>query len=310
MTMPIKAQKTGAKRPKPRSKYRYLPPRRAKRRDAEICAARRGGASLRALATQFHLSPTRVWEIVTRADRHHFANIEAPQIIADHIAAGTQALIPINAILKERKDDFGSFLMRNHRDVKTLADLKSVFEGYTLAHIERFVYKHKRLIDAINTHVGALVLPDQLAYERLARERISHVLADGGAIGDVRYIDFDPRPDAYLTISWYSKYGSSVADVTREISVSEYGIADLAYARGAEKAESDYLMSLCRTHEGPQALIDRLNAVTEYRARCAADAEEEERQARWREAKRKGLFARLAYFIKARFSQKMQHVEP
>jgi hypothetical protein len=162
----------------------------------KIFADHKQGAKVKALRVKYELSEARIRRHILKAKTDEYRGVTAPAIIAAHVAANDAANIPLNAFYGV--EDSYHWLPSQHPDIKTVGQAKGLFEEFTRQHVSSFL--GGRIADEI-AKLEALLGPvgfmtPEAFQERADRRVAAHISQD--ILGEVRYIDFDPRAASYV----------------------------------------------------------------------------------------------------------------
>jgi hypothetical protein len=226
----------------------------------KIFADHKTGAKVKALRVKYELSEARIRRHIRKAKTDEYRGVTAPAIIAAHVAANDAANIPLNAFYGD--EDSYHWLQSRHPDIKTVGQAKTLYEEFTRQHVSSFL--GGRIADEI-AKLEALLgpvsfMPPEAFQERADRRVAAHINQD--ILGEVRYIDFDPRAASY--VMQVHPCTITLGEVYRLYSNDDYRFGNLAYANGKRNGELDRILVALERHiRGPsdfRKLIEKAKA--------------------------------------------------
>lgn len=226
----------------------------------KIFADHKTGAKVKALRVKYELSEARIRRHIRKAKTDEYRGVTAPAIIAAHVAANDAANIPLNAFYGD--EDSYHWLPSQHPDIKTVGQAKALYEEFTRQHVSSFL--GRRFADEIaklEMLLGPVKFMTPEAFQERADRRVAaHISQD--ILGEVRYIDFDPRAASYVMQAYPCTI--TLGEVYRLFSNDAYRFDSFAYANGKRSGELDrILVAHERHHRGPsdfKMLIEKAKA--------------------------------------------------
>lgn len=234
----------------------------------KIFADYKKGVKVKALRVKYELSETRIRQLIRKAKTDEYRSVTAPAIIATHVAANDAANIPLSAFYGD--EDIYHWLPSRHPDIKILGQAKALYEEFTRQHISSFL--GRQFADEI-AKLEALLGPVKFMtpesfQERADRRVAAHISQD--ILGEVRYIDFDPRAASYVI--QVHPCTITLGEVYRLYSNEDYRFGSFANANGKRNGELDkILVALERHHRGLSDFKKLIEKAKAHNAKCESE---------------------------------------
>jgi hypothetical protein len=248
------------------SENAYLRGNKAEARNRKIFAAHKAGKRVREIARKFQLSQTKIRDVLKKMLDAEFKHVMAPQLIEEHIAAGTPAQIPLSVLIGERRYHDWHWAARCLGGDPPISEVKAYYEDFTREQVNAYIRDFDEHIAAIEHCLGPVAFMSVEQFHARALARIDFYRSQN-RWHMMRYIDWDPRPESFFaktlpsrsyTTGQYHRTTNSSFDPEMTLAMAASGMGTgfyntCIYYDDQVRAEHEYVALEClvRRHGGP-----------------------------------------------------------
>ena len=166
-------------------------------RNKAIYLAHKGGFDNLKIARKFRISKQTVAKAIKDERKREYRNVIAPQMVQEMARAGRAGEVPFSIFQGYDDNRTGGWAVRVLGGNPALGEVVALYRQFTYKHLRAYVPRFDEDLPRLRELFGDLNLPSQEEFDAAAAERISRRSEEADWL-DVRYIDWDTRPQSHF----------------------------------------------------------------------------------------------------------------